>query len=191
MKQVKMYSFAKIILTCLWAFVLSAIAFPQENVKQWRALFDEIDAGMKGEGLSKKLNADGTLAWGESYILHAYAAMYRATKDEKYIVRALEQLENVMKNRDDKRRVIDAVRGRILPAWGSVKYSGGRFKGKNHVWVVHTGMITYPMTLVVEIIRSDPRLYKRYGKRADRLLRLVRESVDCHDEDFRQGLLSF
>jgi len=79
------------------------------------------------------------------------------------------------------------VRGRIIPAWGSTKYSSGRYEGQNHVWVVHTGMITYPMTLLIDAIRADATLKAKYGERAELLLGLVRESVDAHDEDFRTG----
>lgn len=178
-------------LLAAWALLVAAggarAPTEEDPGKPWRERFELIDAEMKYRGLSDSLNTNGTLAWGQSYILHAYVEMYRATGDGRYIARALEQSERVMANRDDRRGVLDAVRGRIVPAWGSTKYSSGRYKGKNHVWVVHTGMITYPMALVVDAIRRSADLQHKYGKRATALLEQVRQSVDAHDEDFRWG----
>ncbi|MEA3431782.1 MAG: hypothetical protein U9R01_03755, partial [candidate division WOR-3 bacterium] len=55
------------------------------------SLFDELDNKVNnGEGYSKYLNIDGfptgaLLAWSESYLMQAYADMYRATGDIKYL----------------------------------------------------------------------------------------------------------
>ena len=102
------------------------------------------------------------LAWGESYRLMAYISMYEASGDVVYLERAVGRFEEIIKIRDDKKGVKDEIRGRILPAWCSTKYTGG----KEYAWIVHAGMITYPIARFAYLILRDSELKEHYGEKA-------------------------
>ena len=67
----------------------------------------------------------------------AYAEVLGATRDPKYARRFVQLADRVLAQRDDHRKVADAYRGKIVPAWSSTKYT----KNKRYAWAVHTGML--------------------------------------------------
>jgi len=64
--------------------------------------FDELDNKInEGKGYSEDLNTDGfptgtLLAWSESYLMQAYATMYRATGDIKYLDKLHNHIKSVL-----------------------------------------------------------------------------------------------
>jgi len=123
------------------------------------------------------------LAWTESYRLMAYVAMYEGSGDVAYLDAVMGRFEEILKIRDDKRKVKDKIRGRIVPAWSSTKHTGG----KRYAWIVHAGMITYPIARCAYLIRRDPKLKRRYGTRADRYVKAVEETVHAFDKAWREN----
>lgn len=124
-----------------------------------------------------------TLAWRESYRLTAYVAMYEASGDAAYLEKAMGRFDVVLKIRDDKREVTDEIRGRIVPAWTSAGYTGG----KQYSWIVHAGMVTYPIARCAYLIRRDPKLQERHGTRADGYVEAVEETVHAFEEAWREN----
>jgi hypothetical protein len=114
--------------------------------------FDEMDRAVnKGEGYSNSTNESGALAWAESYLLEAYLDMYEATRNEKYLASFVRHADRMVLNTDRKRGVND-YKGRSVVGWSSTKYSTNQ---ERIVWLVHTGMITYPLVRFARMAVQD------------------------------------
>ena len=123
------------------------------------------------------------LAWGESYQLAALVEMLDATRDPKYAPLIVKLSDWIAKSRDDRQGLRDEVRSRVVTAWSSTHYS----KGTRYAWAVHSGMIAAPMARFAAVVRDEPGLAARWGKEADRLLKLAEEAVSTHDGEYREG----
>jgi len=141
-------------------------------------LFARIDP----EGLS--VGSDGSeLAWGESYLLSGFLSAYEATGDTVFLGCLCNHAYSLFLIRDDMKGLTDEVRGRVMPAWGSTEYS----EGKRYAWIVHAGMVTFPLARFVYLVRRDRALSEQFGSRAEYILSRVRETVTGFDEYFRRG----
>ncbi|MBE0603187.1 MAG: hypothetical protein IH611_06105 [Deltaproteobacteria bacterium] len=146
-----------------------------------RNLFDTLDAAINnGEGYGSYNNASGTLAWAESYLLEAYLDMYEATKDNAYLDKFVRQAERVS-GATDKARGTKDYRGVSLNGWSSTKYSRN---GEPVVFIVHSGMILYPLVRFAEIVAGEPSL-SRHGDAARRFVRLAEAAVSEFDNVWR------
>lgn len=131
-----------------------------------------------GNGYGKYDNYNGTLAWGESLILESYLDMFVATDDIKYLDKFVKQANQVVKNTDKARGVVD-YKNRSLVGWSSRRYS------KNNepmIWAVHSGMITYPLVkfaLLVKNLKLD-----NYSDHAQRYKTVAVEAVKLFDENW-------
>ncbi|GAB3447390.1 hypothetical protein [Actinophytocola sediminis] len=68
----------------------------------------------------------GALAWGQSYVLRSYLAMYRAFGDTRYLDLLCRNTDAILLTRDSERGVRD-WRGDSLPAWrGWYPYTAGQ-----------------------------------------------------------------
>ncbi len=149
-------------------------------VEQFDArLFPSLEAQWK-----KTPDADASqLAWGVSYQMAGLAQMLEVTREPKY-AEALARIGTwVAACRDDRHGRKDEYRDRIVPAWGTTRYTDGR----HYVWAVHTGMIAAPLARFAAIVREDPKLKPRFGEKAEQLLDVAREAVAVHDDLFRDG----
>lgn len=168
----------------LLACGLGLLVAARAGAGDYAARFDEADRALNdGQGYSALPNDEGWLAWGESYILNGYVEMYRATRDRRYLDSLVDHFDRLLKGRDDVRGRQDVVRRRILPGWGSSRYSAGKWK----VWAVHTGMICRGPVDFIKLVRSDHRLRRDYGERADEYLKRITECVDAFDGEWRSG----
>ncbi len=150
-------------------------------------LFDELDNKVNnGKGYSNYLNTDGfptgaLLAWSESYLMQAYANMYRATGDIKYLNKLYEHIYAVLASRDDKIGQKN-YRNELSPTWGTNRYT------KNKEWMnflVHTGMITYPMLEFIQLIKNFN--IEVYAYAGDEILRKVEQSIKYHDKEWKEN----
>jgi len=147
-------------------------------------VFDELDQSVnEGRGYKDYLNPDGfptgaLLAWSESYLMQAYADMFRATGDKHYLYKLFDHIKSVIHNRDDFRGQRD-YKGDLVPAWGTNRYAKG---GEWLHFVVHTGMITYPMLEFVHLVKE--RDIEELQEDAEIVLSRVKESVDYHDREW-------
>ena len=120
-----------------------------------RLAYDAANLALNGgEGYQTADNKTGTLAWGEAYIMMSYAAMYRATNDAAYLVNLASHARSVLDHRDSVLGWKDYA-GNSRPCWQSTKYSDNQ---EPVCWVVHSGMITYPMADLARIVAKDPAL---------------------------------
>jgi hypothetical protein len=122
------------------------------------------------------------LAWGESYRLMAYVAMYESSGDIAYLKRAVERIDEVLKMRDDKRAIKDEIRGKVVPAWSSIRYT----KGKAYAWIGQAGMITYPVARCAYLLMGDQRPDKSLRAKAVSYVRAIEETVLAYDTSWRE-----
>ncbi|MEP0841153.1 MAG: heparinase II/III family protein, partial [Phycisphaerae bacterium] len=128
-------------------------------------------------------NESGGIAWGTSYELAGLAEMLAVTRDAKYARMFVRVADPVCAGTDQARGLRDEIRGGVLPAWGSSRYSGG----KRYVWAVHTGMIAEPLARFAGVVRSEPALKAVFGAKADAYLAVARKAAAVHDSDFVEG----
>jgi len=148
------------------------------------AQFDRLIAQRVDAALAEPLtNARGRIAWGDSYTLAALAEMLDATRDPRYAAAFVKLADHVADARDDRHGRRDEYRNRVVPAWGSSKYTDGKW----HAWAVHTGMIAAPMARFASIVRRDASLRPRFGEDAARILKVAEEAVAVHEDEYRQG----
>jgi len=132
----------------------------------------------------KSTSADSaTLAWDESEILLAYVSYAESTGDRTFLVRAMEHIDRILANRDDRHKRRDMIRNRILPAWSTSRYTGGR----RYTWIVHVGLITYPIARWIYLVKSDPALFKQYGRKALAYEKELARTLAAFDDDWRRG----
>lgn len=116
------------------------------------AKFDSLDTALNnGEGYSTYTNEAGTLAWAESYLLEAYLDIYGATSDMKYLNKFVRHANCIIENTDKNRNIPD-YKGRVVDGWGATKYSSNN---ERVVWLVHSGMITYPLVRFALLVKKD------------------------------------
>lgn len=88
-----------------------------------REAFDLLDQSFNnGDGWKRETNdkdssgLSGKLAWGEAYVLQAYALMYERYRDPRYLDKMVDHIDHVLANRDSERGVTD-YQGHSHPAW--------------------------------------------------------------------------
>jgi hypothetical protein len=106
------------------------------------------------ERFKSQTNEGGWLAWQTAYLLEAYLDMYESTRDHGYLRKFLEMAEAVAERTDARRGLAD-YKGKRRNGWGAVKYSRS---GERVVWLVHSGMITYPMVRFAKTVGEIPGL---------------------------------
>lgn len=98
---------------------------------------------------------NGSLAWGQSYILRSYLAMYQAFGDTRYLDLLCRNADAMLGTRDSVRGVTD-WRGKSLPAWrGWQPYTAGRVDvpGANGTPVLQLRTSqTYANTVVADVV---------------------------------------
>ncbi len=135
-------------------------------------------------------NTSANLAWGESYVMSALAAMFRASGHPMYLERLAEHVDALLLQRDDALGVSD-YRGVSGACWRNTSYQAG---GEPYCYAVHTGMLVYPMLEYVAALRSAPRYEERVaadgetlGDKAARYLVAAQESVAFHDFEWNDA----
>ncbi|MFM7751199.1 MAG: hypothetical protein ACKPB0_12390, partial [Opitutaceae bacterium] len=149
-----------------------------------RAEFDALVEPAVRQALRKPVTTEGgSLAWGESYLLAALAEMQETGRDPRHAAQFVALADHVLASRDDRQALRDEERGRVMPAWGSTKYS----KGRRFAWAVHTGMLAAPLARFAATVGRDAKLKATFGADAARLLRAAEESVAALADEYRDG----
>jgi hypothetical protein len=132
--------------------------------------------------LEKLNNQGGAMAWGLSYRMVSLNEMARATRDSKYLAANLKCIRAALAVRDDRtgRKLFD---GRIVPAWSSDGYR----KGDQALFLVHTGMIVYPMLDAVDLARTLPNVPEWLRHDLEETVPASLESIAAHDAAWRDG----
>ncbi|MCX4239675.1 hypothetical protein [Paraliomyxa miuraensis] len=145
---------------------------------------DAYDNVADGDWYMGQDNTSANLAWGESYVMSALAAMFRATRHPMYLERLAAHADAVLQQRDDALGATD-YRGVSGACWRNTSYQAG---GEPYCYAVHTGMIVQPMLEFVAALRTEPRFESRVapdgetlGEKAERYLVAAQESVAFHE----------
>jgi hypothetical protein len=98
-------------------------------------------------------------AWIHSDRMTAMIQMYELTRDKQYFDHLLELASTILHGRDDRRTdstlLVDAFRGRVMPAWGEETIDNAW----NHTSsVLMTGLYSYPMAAVARLVGENPAL---------------------------------
>lgn len=125
----------------------------------------------------------GNMAWGDSYTLMSYVAMYEGTGDTVHLDRFVKHFDLVLSVRDAKTGKRDEFRGKVMPSWGTGHYSQGKWTA----WLVHTGMLTYPAASFVRHVFEDAKLQAKYKAKADEYLAVLEEIVAAYDDEWKDG----
>lgn len=199
-------SFLRKIIVLLFLVAASVMVFPgfsgcleaagsqkKEELVSKFILFD--NAVNNGQGYSAEDNAEGKLAWGESYLLDAYLTMYEATQDTKWIDKFIVQGKRVIASTDKSRGIKD-YKGRSLFGWSSLIYSppygwkpGDKIQKdvKNKPWIMfwgHTGMIAYPFAKFAVLVKEREGL-SRYKDEKINFQKAAEEAVAVFDKNWR------
>lgn len=172
-----------LLLTAL-ALAASALIPLRSAPSARQAEFDALVEPAVRQAVRKPVTTEGgSLAWGDSYLLAALAEMLETGRDPRHAAQFVALADRVLASRDDRQNLRDELRERVMPAWGSTKYS----KGRRFAWAVHTGMLAAPMAGFAATVGRDPALKARFGADAARLLRAAEESVAAFADEYREG----
>jgi hypothetical protein len=140
-----------------------AIEAQSVNVDQWKA----------------HTNENGTLAWNTSYVLMSYLDIYDVTHDAAFLDKFVALSDPLIGSTDDKRGLAD-YKGRQRAGWGTTSYGAG----KRVVFLVHSGMISYPLLRFCNLVKKDSSL-GRYASRAPQYQALSTQALKAFDGDWR------
>jgi hypothetical protein len=160
----------------------SGYSLARENTVAMKETVSTLFASMDPLGFSRGPTGS-ELAWGESYLLTGMVAAYEATGDTLFLSRLCAHADTIFSIRDDFRGIRDDFRGRIMPAWSSSRYTNNR----NHAWLVHAGMVTFPLARFVYLARREPTLREPFGMRAGHILNRLRETAVCFEDVWVDG----
>lgn len=145
--------------------------------------YDELVLGANLDRVLEKVsNKGGGMAWGLSYRMLSLNEMARHTKDPKYLAANLRLIRAALAIRDDRTgtKLFD---GRVVPAWSSDGYR----KGEQALFMVHTGMIVYPMLDAVHAARQIAAVPDDVRRELEKTVTPALESLACHDDAWRDG----
>lgn len=174
---------------------------PNANAQMYESAFNRWDNSLNGgQGYANSDNLGGVLAWDESQIMMSYMTMYRHTGSFTYLDRLFEHIALVMDQRDDRANRSNYL-GQQNPTWVSNTYSNN---GANYGWLVHSGMITYPMADLVQEILNDPSIQGQivpasnpvwanmtYLQAANDILGMVQQTTNYHQFQYENSTLAY
>ncbi len=155
------------------------MSITSQSLREADKAFNELFKKLPPDAKSTDPDAT-TLAWTTSYILMSVIAYYQYSRDEVWIERLVNWIDNMMLTRNSVTGKKDVVRDKILPAWSSGHYT----EGKNYCMIVHNGMISYPIMLTTQAIMADPNLNAKYGTQAQVYLKAMEDLVAAFEPDW-------
>ncbi|GEM_PF-2370446 len=178
---------------CLLLIIFS---YKNNNNKELLNAYENLEREwMNGVSLTEYNNLSGFFAWDQSYLLSSYLVMYESTNDVDYLQKVAFHVENIIDERDDVANRID-YRNISGATWVSTKYSNNR----PYAWIVHSGMITYPMIKFAYLIQQDKSLSYLKAESCDKifanksfehislfLIEEVEKTVLAHDDQWDEG----
>ena len=123
----------------------------------------------------------------EAHLLLAYPVQFEATRDVRYLETLARRFRVLLALRDDKTDRRDEVRGRIMPGWGSVRFSTGPGNvGKYTSWAVHVGMLLFPASRFVRLATADPQLSTRFAHDISEFTAAIIEWLEAHEDQWHE-----
>ncbi|MFH1754314.1 MAG: VCBS repeat-containing protein, partial [Candidatus Latescibacterota bacterium] len=153
----------------------------------FKKAFDRLDNSFNnGLGYTENVQA---YFWMESKVLMSYVAMYHATGDADYLKRLARHARIIISKRDDFLGRQDYA-GQLRAAWAS-QAEGYNTLTQPYAFVVHSGLITYPLADFVQLVRNDSNLRgemtysgESFGSFADWLGARVSETIAAHEDQY-------
>lgn len=184
---------ARALSVCLLALLCTHVAGSDSVSRSAVSSSTRVDVAARREQLENALlsaapyktdASNAALPWSESYLLQAMSAAYAATHDTRYAVALLDRFDAILADRDDRRIPPrrDELTGRVGPAWGTDRYTQGRW----HVWAVHTGMVCLGPAELMNLLGTHPSAAID-GARIHRVLAALEAAVAHHDQEWRWG----
>lgn len=124
------------------------------------------------------------LAWNVGYDLDACMLGYLATDERRFLDLFSSAFDRVLALRDSQLGIVDDVRGRVMDAWGSNRYSEGEVAWT--AWDAFAGMLCYPAAVYCRVVKEQS-LPAEYQEQADAFLREVRAIIAGFDAYWRTG----
>lgn len=182
-----MQAIALVVVSVLLALIPPALAEPPDF-----AFLGMADATLANLDAFADADADGygELAWGTSYGMMGLNVLYEATGNVEYLHRQARVVEKLLAKRDSElarargeAAYVDYQRGRVLKAWGTGHYSGG----KHTCWAVHAGMLLFPAIDFVRLVIDGGEKTAPLRAFAEGCLPELEGSVKEFDGDWREG----
>jgi hypothetical protein len=136
----------------------------------------------------KDNNEKAALGWGASYQMMAYVELFGAFGEAQYAERAVKLIDAVQAQRDDIRKVKD-YRGKSAACWQNKHYQPNQ---EPYCYVVHSGMLTYPMARFIEHLARYPKMAsskaydgKLYSAKAQTYLKQIKDTIAAHEDQWR------
>ena len=162
--------------------------------------FDDIECTEIGPGLAEsafRMTGDwngepyhppaaeqpGVYAWGEAHLQYAYLLQYRATGDARYLETLVRRFRQLLALRDDRWGARDVLRDRVMPAWGSVRFSERQYT----CFIVHAAMLLYPAAGFLALAAESPALRERFASEIAEFTPAILETVHAFDPEWREG----
>jgi len=183
--------FAVVILSGI-APAIACTSIPLTNQQiRVKDIFDLWDRNLNnGSGYSKFNNRKGILANNEPAIINAYLRMYEATKDVKYLRKAVVHGDRILSHRDDIAGYTN-YRGLSAPVWSDANPKYAR-DGKAYPFVLESGLLIKPLAYFATLVRNEDCLHKikmpdgrMFISIAGNYIVKARETVRYHDESWR------
>ncbi|GAW91342.1 carbohydrate binding domain-containing protein [Calderihabitans maritimus] len=149
------------------------------SVQDLRQYFDSVDTKNNGDWYKNYNNEHNDLAYGESFVMQAYLAMFEATGDTYYLDKFVDHAKGVLAQRDSVRGVTDH-RGLSLPAWSSSHYTDD---GSRVIYPIHTGMIAQPLAKFGAIVNHRPELAS-YRDEAAEFVQAAKDALAVFDANW-------
>ncbi|MBN1490004.1 MAG: BACON domain-containing protein, partial [Phycisphaerae bacterium] len=104
-------------------------------------------------------------------------------RDPEYLDVVKTHAELIFPHRGDRIGMLDEPRDRMMPAWIATP----RHELGYHAWVVHQGMITFPLARWIYLVNRDPSLRAEHGADADAWLADIIEMTAAFEEEVHDG----
>ncbi len=136
--------------------------------EEFESRYDNPDAGLYHR-------SKGAPGWSEAYTLRAYLAMYRASKDTKwldYMVVRIDNLNSEMRDIPDGGAEYWEGYQDGFKGWGTARYTE-----QYDELLVHDGHTCVPIARFVKLVYSDAALHEKYKAKADEYLSTVEQHI--------------
>ena len=171
----------------LVAVLLATAAAPPHAATERYRFEEAYDNVNGGDWYRDYNNENATLAWGESYVMMSLAAMYRRTGDPVYLERLSYHADGVLAQTDAARGVED-YHGESNMCWQDRHYQPNE---EPYCYVVHSGMIGYPIAEFAQLVRDTPGLGDQpawdgesFGQKAAEYVSALEAVIATHDDEF-------
>ena len=139
----------------------------------WQLYIDSSDGGWSNNDL-------GRFAWDDTYAIDGLIRLYDKTLDVFYLDLAINLIDKIYENTDEKRGIEDVYRdNRSVALWSSTRYTDGDY----HAYNVHAGFIIYVGAKIASAIQNSD-LPESYIVKGQELTEKLKNSFSFIESDW-------